>query len=337
VCCEAVDDNAEFVTTHAIASTGSSSMPPKARGGDRGGRGGRGGKGGGGWSRHALADDDSDVRVPAHVASRFVTRRAGDDDTDGEEPSGDEVAAAGGAGAADAGRDVDGAGGVGARDGDDEAGGTPEHLLARRRLARIPLAMWDFGQCDAKRCTGRKLARLGMIATIQVGTGFRGLVLSPEGRATVSPADRELVETHGISVIDCSWALVEGLPYHRMKGHARLLPHLVAANPVNYGKPHKLSCVEAIAATLAIVGLREDAETVLSPFGWGVEFLRINEGLLEGYAAARDSAGVLAHQVAWLTAAEAEAAARHAMGRALPPSDSEGEGEGEEEGEDGVR
>ncbi|CAM8986591.1 unnamed protein product [Rhodiola kirilowii] len=31
------------------------------------------------------------------------------------------------------------------------------------QVPKIQLAMWDFGQCDAKRCTGRKLARFNML------------------------------------------------------------------------------------------------------------------------------------------------------------------------------
>lgn len=172
-------------------------------------------------------------------------------------------------------------------------------------LDGLRLRMWDFSQCDPKRCTGARLSRRGIFQSMPLRQPFKGLVLSPNGTICISPADSTILEENGLSVIDCSWARLDEIPFHQMRaGHHRLLPFLVAANTVNYGKPSKLSCAEACAAALYICGRTEAAIKIMKEFGWGMEFIKLNKELLELYRTAKDADEVVSRQNAWLAEAE---------------------------------
>ncbi|AAS51234.1 ACR007Wp [Eremothecium gossypii ATCC 10895] len=173
------------------------------------------------------------------------------------------------------------------------------------------LAMWDFDHCDPKRCSGKKLERLGLIKSLRIGQKFQGIVVSPNGKTVVCPNDKEIVEQHGVSVVECSWARLDEIPFSKIGGrHERLLPYLVAANQVNYGRPWRLNCVEAIAACFAIVGRTDLAEELLSHFSWGPGFLELNQELLETYQQCTDHASIKAAEEAWLQKLEEEAEQR---------------------------
>ncbi|CEP00046.1 hypothetical protein PBRA_007780 [Plasmodiophora brassicae] len=170
-----------------------------------------------------------------------------------------------------------------------------------RHAFPIALAMWDFGQCDSKRCTGRKLARLGLLKELRLNQRWPGVVLSPKGKRTVSREDRDVALAGGIGVIDCSWNALDNVPFNKLKSGAdRLLPFMVAANPVNYGRPMKLTCVEAIAATLILIGERPLAEQILDKFNWGPAFIQVNGDLFDLYEACQTSADVISVQNDWL-------------------------------------
>lgn len=171
----------------------------------------------------------------------------------------------------------------------------------------VKLAMWDFDHCDPKRCSGKKLERLGYIKNLRVGQKFQGVVVSPNGKGVVCPDDREIVETFGAAVVECLWARLDEVPFGKIGGkHERLLPYLVAANTVNYGRPWKLNCVEALAACFAIVGRTDLARQLLENFSWGPTFLDINAELLAVYQQCTDAASVDRAQEQWMAQLEEE-------------------------------
>ena len=75
-------------------------------------------------------------------------------------------------------------------------------------------------------------------------------------------------------------------------GTGRRLPTLLASNPVNYAKLHKLSSVEALAAALYIMGFKNYAGRILASFKWGETFLTLNREPLEDYSKVETAAEI---------------------------------------------
>ncbi|KAL2163397.1 hypothetical protein VTH06DRAFT_5454 [Thermothelomyces fergusii] len=216
-------------------------------------------------------------------------------------------------------------------------------------------ACWDLGHCDPKRCSGKRLMKLGLMRELHLGQRHAGVVITPNGKRTLSPADRPLLDQHGAAVVECSWARTREVQWGKVGGRCeRLLPYLVAANTVNYGKPWRLNCVEALAAAFAICGHPDWAEQVLAPFSYGPAFLKINASLLKKYAACEDEAAVKRVEQEWMDRLDREYAESREEGdpddlwaggnvnRRMPvdsddsgDEDEEGSGDDEDESEDG--
>ncbi|WEW55403.1 ribosome biogenesis protein tsr3 [Emydomyces testavorans] len=189
--------------------------------------------------------------------------------------------------------------------------GLPSHDLDNDNDAapRVPFraACWDLGHCDPKKCSGKKLMHFGMMRELPIGHKFPGVVISPNAKHTLAPADRPLLEQYGAAVVECSWVRVKEVPWSRIGGKCeRLLPYLVAANPVNYGRPWRLNCVEALAACFYICGHEDWAAQVLKHFKYGEPFLEINSQLLKRYAACETEADIKAAEEKWLDKIERE-------------------------------
>ena len=165
-------------------------------------------------------------------------------------------------------------------------------------VSMMRLLVYHADQCDPKKCSGRKLARFELVRLTKRMNDLKPfLVLSPFSEKALSPADKG---AKGLAALDCSWAHAEDV-FARTRLDSRALPFLLAANPVNFGKPFKLSTVEALAAGLIILGEPVRAEELLAKFSWGHVFSELNREPLAEYAAARDSTEVVRIQNAYLS------------------------------------
>ena len=167
-------------------------------------------------------------------------------------------------------------------------------------MKTIRLLAYHAGQCDPKRCTARRLERLGLMTFVPRPSALTkgGILLTPEADRALSRADAPRAERRGLAVVDVSWKRGEfpKVP----QATPRALPYLLAANPVNYGKPFVLSSVEALAAALVIFGHEDEARTILAKFVWGGQFLALNREPLDAYMSAKDSTGVVAAQAEFI-------------------------------------
>ena len=160
-----------------------------------------------------------------------------------------------------------------------------------------PVFICNFHTCNPKICTAQKLIKFKKAKEISVKQiQSQSIVLTPFSYTALSKEDKSLAQNYGLVGVDCSWNNIEGGSEALHKGIGRALPFLVAANPNNYGKPSKLSTLEAIAAALYILGAKQQSFDILNLVKWGNEFHKINQEYLERYSNAETSKEVVEMQ-----------------------------------------
>ena len=160
-------------------------------------------------------------------------------------------------------------------------------------------ALW-LAQDDPKKNTAVLAAKRGDMTLHKTVKSLprRGIILEPLCGKVFGPEDHEMLLERGGAIVglDCSWAQIESsveTVMRRTRLQPRMLPLLLAANPVNWGKPGRLTTAEALAAVLYLAGRKEQARQVLGAFRWGQRFFELNQEPLDAYAAARSSSELI--------------------------------------------
>ena len=161
---------------------------------------------------------------------------------------------------------------------------------------KIQLIVYHANEDDPKKCSAKKLHKFGFV---KLEKNIRkvpkhAILLNPFAEKSLSKEDIKIAKKNGILAIDCSWKNAENsFEYLDQENISRALPFLVAANPVNYGKPFKLTTLEAFASALYILGEKEHAKDILNIYKWSPHFLELNKQPLEEYEMAKNSKEVI--------------------------------------------
>ncbi len=168
-----------------------------------------------------------------------------------------------------------------------------------RPSAPIRCRVLVVGDDDPKRCTGRRLLRLGLTSLYRSAPDAvpPPVVLDPYASEPLSAQDRDAATRGGLLAVDCSWNRLSersafGERVRVRHGIVRRLPLLLAANPQHYGRLAELNTAEALAAALCLLGRSEEAHALLEPFPGGWAFFEINAERLDHYARARTGEAV---------------------------------------------
>ena len=167
---------------------------------------------------------------------------------------------------------------------------TMTSFLGGNELDDVPLHVIHLDQDDPKKCTSRRMQRFGhcRIHTDIRRSPKRGILLDPLAGLLLGPDDRSNIERGGALVgLDCSWKQIdESIEYlnKRTRLNGRTLPVVLAANPVSWGKPGRLSNAEAFAVSLVLLGRWEQAHRIMQPFNYSDQFFQLNEQPLEAYS-----------------------------------------------------
>jgi pre-rRNA-processing protein TSR3 len=153
--------------------------------------------------------------------------------------------------------------------------------------------VYALNEDNTKKCTAKKIVRFGLAKKIKNKNQIPkySIILNPLSKKVISNEDKNI---KNIVAIDCSWKNVDNyFGGINLKKNGRALPYLLASNPINYGRPFKLSTAEAIAAVLYIFGEEQYAKEILKKFKWGPHFLQLNKNPLNDYREASNSQEVI--------------------------------------------